>query len=201
MHLLLGVLISIGGSILPSYLNMSIVKYRLKCSKIETSYFIGGLLLILSIQAFTGGFLASVLMKKSEYISILQKVGVVVLMLLSVNFFITYFKSSAIKKQKNIALDKAFKEGIILSLLNVFAIPFYFTTTSFLINYNIFEFSFVNLTIFSVGSVTGSCIIYGTYAMIAKKMESKLDFLASKMNLILGVITGSVGIGNLFYLY
>lgn len=201
MHLLLGVLISIGGSILPSYLNMSIVKYRLKCSKTETTYFIGGLLLILSIQAFTGGFLASVLMKKSEYISILQKAGVVVLMLLSVNFFITYFKSSAIKKQKNIALDKAFKEGIILSLLNVFAIPFYFTTTSFLINYNIFEFSLVNLTIFSVGSVTGSCIIYRTYAMIAKKMESKLDFLASKMNLILGVITGSVGIGNLFYLY
>lgn len=201
MHFLLGVLISIGSSILPNYLNMSIVKYRLKCSKIETSYFIGGLLLILSIQAFTGGFLASVLMKKSEYISILQKVGVIVLMLLSVNFFITYFKSSAIKKQKKIALDKAFKEGIILSLLNVFAIPFYFTTTSFLINYNIFEFTLVNLAIFSLGSITGSCIVYGTYAMIAKKMESKLDFLASKMNLILGVITGRMGIGNLFYLY
>lgn len=201
VHFFLGILISICGSILPSYLNMSIVKYRLKRRKTATFYFIGGIVLVLLVQAFLGSFLASILMSNSKYILIIQKIGVIVLIVLSVHFFITHFKNSALKTQKQIGLDKAFREGIILSLLNVFAIPFYFTTTSFLIGYNYFEFSVVNGILFTTGSAIGSCFIYGIYAVVANKMESKLHFLASKMDLVLGVITGSVGLGNLVYLY
>ena len=198
--LLLGFVIAASGSITPSFLNLTVVKYSLKSGRKSAFYLIGGFATVLFFQANIGAYLASILMKNSEYITIIQKVGTGILILLSINFFRLYFNSKKQKKKFKINKSKAYLHGIGLSLLNTFAIPFYFTCISFLIGLEYFEYSFLNSLYFSIGSTAGSFTLYALYAIIASKIEYKLTFIASKMDFILGCLTGVVAIGNLIYL-
>ena len=59
---------------------------------------------------------------------------------------------------------------------------------------------FINSLYFSIGSTAGSFTLYAVYATVASKIEERLTNIASKMDLILGCLTGVVGIGNLIYL-
>lgn len=87
-----------------------------------------------------------------------------------------------------------------MSLLNSFAIPFYFTSIAFLIGLGYFEYTLQNSFYFSLGSTADSFTFYATFATIANKIQHKLTTVATKMDLILGCLTGLVGIGNLIYL-
>nr|WP_321223225.1 LysE family transporter [uncultured Psychroserpens sp.] len=197
---LLGFVIAATGSITPSFLNLTVVKFSLKSGKKSALYLIGGFATVLFFQANIGAYLSSILMKNSEYIVTIQKIGTGILILLSINFFRLYF--SADKKIKKVKIDKskAYLHGIMMSLLNTFAIPFYFTTISFLIGLEYFEYSLINSLYFSIGSTAGSFSLYALYATVASKIEHKLSFVATKMDFILGCLTGVVGIGNLIYL-
>jgi hypothetical protein len=48
--------------------------------------------------------------------------------------------------------------------------------------------------------VLGSLIVYFGYITLASKIEKRLNSLATKMNLILCIITGLAGLGNLLNL-
>lgn len=197
---LLGFVIAASGSITPSFLNLTVVKFSLKSGRKSTFYLIGGFATVLFFQANIGAYLSSVLMKNSEYITIIQKIGTGILILLSVNFFRLHFSSKQQAKKVEIKKSKAYLHGIGMSLLNTFAIPFYFTAISFLIGLDYFEYSFFNSFYFSIGSTIGSFTIYALFATIASRIEHKLTYIATKMNFIIGCLTGIVGIGNLIYL-
>ncbi|TYP71608.1 LysE family transporter [Aquimarina intermedia] len=197
---LLGFVIASSGSIVPSFLNLTVVKFSLKSGRKSALYLIGGFATVLFFQANIGAYLSSILMKNSEYITSIQKVGTGILLLLSLNFFRLHFTTKKLKKKKEIDKSKAYLHGVGMSLLNTFAIPFYFTSISFLIGLEYFEYSFLNSLYFSIGSTAGSFSLYALYAKLAPKIEEKLTFIATKMDLILGCLTGVVGIGNLLYL-
>ncbi|MFS4466542.1 LysE family transporter [Maribacter sp. 2210JD10-5] len=199
-YLFFGFIIAAAGSITPSFLNLTVVKFSLKSGRKSALYLIGGFATVLFFQANIGAYLASILMKNSEYITIIQKVGTGILILLSLNFFRIHFNSRKEKKKKEIEKSKAYLHGIGMSLLNTFAIPFYFTAISFLIGLDYFEYSLLNSFYFSLGSTAGSFILYALYATVASNIEHKLTYIATKMNFILGCLTGVVGIGNLIYL-
>jgi len=198
--LFLGFIISATGSIMPSFLNLTVVKFSLKNGIKSALYLIGGFATVLFFQANIGAYLSSVLMKNSEYLTIIQSVGTVILILLSINFFRLHFISKKQRNKKEIDRSKAYLHGIGMSLLNTFAIPFYFTSISFLIGSEYFEYSLLNSLYFSIGSTVGSFFLYTLYAIMARKIKDKLTFIASKMDFVLGCLTGVVGIGNTIYL-
>ncbi len=195
-----GFIVAASGSLSPSFLNLTVVKFSLKSGKKAAFYLIGGFATVLFFQANLGAYLASVLMENSEYITTIQKVGTGILIFLSLYFFWSYFKSSKSLKKVEIDKSKSYLHGIGMSLLNTFAIPFYFTSISFLIGLDYFEYSYLNSLYFSVGSTAGSFTIYSLYATIATKIEHKLTYIAGKMDFIIGCLTGLVGLGNLVYL-
>ncbi|WP_179320103.1 LysE family transporter [Winogradskyella helgolandensis] len=199
--LVLGFLVAALGSITPSYLNLTVVKYSLKSGKVSAFYLIGGFATVLFFQANIGAYFSDILMKNSEYITLIQKIGTGILILLSLNFFRIHFNPKNKKKKFKIKKSKAYFSGIGLSLLNTIAIPFYFTSISLLISLNYFEYSLLNSLYFSIGSTLGSFSLYALYAIIASRIEHKLTTIANKMNLILGCLTGIVAIGNFVYLY
>jgi len=205
MDLLIFVLLGFGvaslGSISPSFLNLTVVKFSLKSGRKAAFFLIAGFATVLFFQANIGAYLASVLMKNSEYITIIQKIGTGILILLSTYFFWSYFTSDKKLKKTEIEKSKAYFHGIGMSLLNTFAIPFYFTTISFLIGLDYFEYSFKNALFFSFGSTAGSFFTYSIYATIASKIENKLTYIAGKMDLIIGCLTALVGLGNLIYFF
>ncbi|GAL64745.1 LysE family translocator [Algibacter lectus] len=198
--LLFGFLIAASGSIVPSFLNLTVVKFSLKSGRKSAFYLIGGFATVLFFQANIGAYLSSVLMANSEYITLIQKVGTCILILLSANFFRLYFTSKKQIKKQEIDKSKAYLHGIGMSLLNTFAIPFYFTSISLLIGLEYFEYSLLNSLYFSIGSTAGSFTLYAVYATVASRIEHKLTFIATRMDFILGCLTGVVGLGNLIYL-
>ncbi|MDO7135339.1 LysE family translocator [Algibacter lectus] len=198
--LLFGFLIAASGSIVPSFLNLTVVKFSLKSGWKSAFYLIGGFATVLFFQANIGAYLSSVLMENSEYITLIQKVGTGILLLLSANFFRLYFTSKKQIKKQEIDKSKAYLHGIGMSLLNTFAIPFYFTSISLLIGLEYFEYSLLNSLYFSIGSTAGSFTLYAVYATVASRIEHKLTFIATRMDFILGCLTGVVGVGNLIYL-
>ncbi|PSG91658.1 LysE family transporter [Aurantibacter aestuarii] len=196
----LGFIIAALGSITPSFLNLTVVKFSLRSGRRSALFLIGGFATVLFFQANLGAYLSSVLMENSEYITLIQQVGTGILILLSLNFFRLYKTSKLKKKKIEIEKSKAYLHGIGMSLLNTFAVPFYFTAISFLIGLEYFKYSFINSLYFSIGSTAGSFTLYAVYATVASKIEERLTNIASKMDLILGCLTGVVGIGNLIYL-
>ena len=196
----LGIVFSALGSILPSFLNLTVVKYSLEYNRKSAFYLIFGFCLVLFFQANIGAYLTSILFKNSEYIDIIKRVGVAILLILSLNFFRLYFTVSIPKERKVVANSKAFYQGMWMSLINTFAIPFYFIVLSFLAGLGHFKYTFVNGFYFSAGAILGSLFVYSTYAIIASKIENSLSYIATKMNLILGCLTGAIGIGNLISL-
>lgn len=198
--LILGIVIAASGSITPSFLNLTVVKFSLRNGKKAAFYLIGGYATVLFFQANIGAYLSSILMKNSEYITLIQKIGTGILFLLSINFFRLYFTSKQKEKKVEIEKSKAYLHGIGMSLLNTIAIPFYFTTISILIGLEYFEYSLLNSFYFSIGSTIGSFTLYSLYAIVAKKIEHKLNYIANKMDFILGCLTGVVGLGNLIFL-
>ncbi|WP_435414071.1 LysE family transporter [Polaribacter aestuariivivens] len=200
IFILFGFFIAAGGSITPSFLNLTVVKFSLRNGKKAAFYLIGGYATILFFQANIGAYLASILMKNSEYITLIQKIGTGILFLLSINFFRLHFTSKVIKEKQEIPKSKAYFHGIIMSSLNTIAIPFYFTSISLLIGLQYFEYSLLNAFYFSIGSTLGSFTLYSIYAIVAEKIEHKLQYIATKMDFILGCLTGVVALGNLIYL-
>ncbi|XMO87220.1 LysE family transporter [Algibacter sp. AS12] len=198
--LFFGFIIASSGSVTPSFLNLTVVKFSLKSGRKSAFYLIGGFATVLFFQANIGAYFSSVLMKNSQYITFIQKIGTGILILLSLNFFRLYFTSNKQVKKVKIEKSKAYMHGIGMSLLNTFAIPFYFTSISLLIGLGYFEYSLQNSFYFSIGSTIGSFTLYALYATVASKIEHKLTFIATKMDFILGCLTGVVGIGNLIYL-
>lgn len=199
--LILGFCIAALGSITPSFLNLTVVKYSLKNGKKSTFYLISGYATVLFFQANLGAYLANILMKNSEYITLIQKIGTVILFLLSINFFRIYFAPKKEVKEKEIPKSKSYFYGILMSLLNMMAIPFYFTFISLLIGFEYFEYNMFNAFYFSIGSTIGSFTLYTIYAIVAKNIEHKLTYIATKMDFILGCLTGIVGVGNVIYLF
>ena len=137
----LGFIIAALGSITPSFLNLTVVKFSLRSGRRSALFLIGGFATVLFFQANLGAYLSSVLMENSEYITLIQQVGTGILILLSLNFFRLYKTSKLKKKKIEIEKSKAYLHGIGMSLLNTFAVPFYFTAISFLIGLEYFEYS------------------------------------------------------------
>ncbi|AUC85790.1 lysine transporter LysE [Polaribacter sp. ALD11] len=200
IFIVLGFGIAAAGSITPSFLNLTVVKFSLRNGKKAAFYLIGGYATILFFQANIGAYLSSILMKNSTYITLIQKIGTGILFLLSINFFRIHFTSNEKKEKKEIPKSKAYSHGIIMSSLNTIAIPFYFTSISVLIGLEYFEYSLLNGFYFSIGSTLGSFSLYSLYAIVAEKIQHKLTYIAAKMDFILGCLTGIVAIVNLVYL-
>lgn len=198
--LVFGFIIAVSGSIVPSFLNLTVVKFSLKSGRKSAYYLIAGFATVLFFQANIGAYLSSILMKNSEYITTIQKIGTGILILLSLNFFRLHFTGNKQKKKVEIDKSKAYLHGLIMASLNTIAIPFYFTSISFLIGLEYFEYSLLTGLYFSIGSSIGSFTLYAIYATVASNIEHKLTYIASKMDFIIGCLTGLVGLGNLVYL-
>ena len=195
MHLLLGFITSFLGTLFPSMLSMTTVKIGIKESKRKAFAFAAGVSTIVIVQAYIAVVFSKILLSNPMYLDTLQKVGVFVFAALSIFFF-----RQAILSRKGVSASKkkikGFVTGMIFSLLNMFAIPFYVAVTSSLVMMHWYEFETINNVSFVLGSALGTFALLSVYASIAKKIEKRMIWLANQMDFILGAITGFVAIVN-----
>ena len=195
-HFLIGFIMSFLGTLFPSMLNMTSVKISIKETQKKALYFSAGVSLIVIIQAYIAVGFSKILLDNPRYLIVLQQVGTIVFIGLSVFFFNNVRKQKKKQLKNNSRKGKGFLSGILLSSLNMFAIPFYFGVTSFLVMMQWYEFTLVNNIFFVLGSALGTFSILFLYAYLAKKIENQMEYLANQMDLVLGIITGLIVIIN-----
>lgn len=195
LHFILGFVASFLGTLFPSMLSMTTVKIGIKESKKKALAFAAGVCTIIIGQSYLAVAFSKILLSDPMYLDTLQKVGVFVFVALSVFFF-----RQAIQSKKGITASKkkikGFVTGMIFSLLNMFAIPFYVAVTSSLAMMHWYEFEPINNLLFVLGSSIGTFTLLSVYASLAKKVEKRMIWLANQMDFILGAVTGIAAIVN-----
>ena len=130
------------------------------------------------------------------FIETLEKSGVFILILLSFYFYNQNKKekrANAFKIKKNTSLFK----GIILSTLNVFAIPFFGGIAVLLMNYNLMNLDSSSIFCFVFGSVIGVYFILFLYGRYADKIQKKSVRFTKNINLFLSIITATFALFTL----
>ena len=194
LHLIFGFFFSFTGSITPSMLNMTALKISLEKSKRESYLYSLGVSLVVSAQAYIAIILTKYISENPNFLESLEKAGTVIFILLSVYFFIQSKKQKQEVKASNDRKGNSFLSGLLLSMLNMFSIPFFCGITATLELFNLMHFDNTSITLFVIGSTIGTyCILflYGKYAGFIQKKTGKLT---KDISLILSIITGSVAV-------
>ena len=196
-HFLIGFITSFLGTLFPSMLNMTSVKISIKETQKKAIYFSAGVSVIVIIQAYLAVAFSKILLDNPRYPMMLQQTGIIAFIGLSVFFFSNVRKKKKKELNNNSSKGKGFVSGILLSSLNMFAIPFYFGVTSLLVIMHWYEFTLINNILFVLGSAVGTFVLLFLYAYLAKKIENKIEYLANQLDLVLGIITGLIVIINI----
>ena len=103
-------------------------------------------------------------------------------------------KSKIQAKEFKSRKENPFLTGITLSVLNMFAIPFFSGTAIFLDTFNLLYFDVFSIVFFIIGSVMGTFFILFFCGRHAKFIQQKTGKLTKDINLILAFLTGFIAV-------
>ena len=105
-HFLIGFITSFLGTLFPSMLNMTSVKISIKETQKKAIYFSAGVSVIVIIQAYIAVAFSKILLDNPRYLMMLQQIGIIAFIGLSVFFFSNVRK----KKKKELKEETAKKK-------------------------------------------------------------------------------------------
>ncbi len=197
LHCFLGFITSFLGTIFPSMLSMTTVKIGIKENKRKAISFAAGVSTIVIGQAYVAVAFSKILLSDPVYLETLQKIGVFAFFGVSIFFFREGIRSKKGVTGASERKVKGYATGLLFSLINMFAIPFYVGVTSSLVMLHWYEFNPTNNLFFVIGSALGTFSLLFLYASIAKKIEKRMIWLSNRMDFILGSVTALASIVNL----
>ncbi|MFT6870753.1 LysE family transporter [Polaribacter sp.] len=196
-----GFFFSFAGSITPSMLNMTALKISLEEGREAANKYALGVSLIVIPQVIIAILLTKYIAENPRVLETLEKAGIVIFIFLTFYFYRESKKSKiqvdGIKSKK----QHPFLSGITLSLLNMFAIPFFCGVAVLLDTFKLFSFDILSQIFFTFGSVIGAFYILYLYGKFAKIIQKKTGKLTKDINLILAILTALVAIISLVKLF
>jgi threonine/homoserine/homoserine lactone efflux protein len=183
------------GIIPPGLINMTAAKVNHKEGKRNALWFVFGAVLIICVQVFFSILFAKVINRRPDLVTLLREIGFGIFSTLTV-YFLWLAKKPKDKTKKYTQNSKTnrFFQGILLSSLNFFPIPYYVFVSITLASYQLFSFEKTTILIFVNGVLIGSFLVFYLYISFFNKIENKRDFIMKNMNTIIGCITGLVSI-------
>ena len=200
LAIFLGLFISIVGIIAPGMLNMTIAKLSVKENQTEALRFAFGAVVIVFIQSFLGTYFAKFLDANPVFSDGLKQLGTFIFIALTLAFVYLGFKAKK-KTEVNVNIkDKRNRiiYGMMLSIFNMFAIPYYAFTSLTLASKNLFSYDIVSILLFAFSATCGTYFVFYLYAKFFKKIEHKLTFIVNNINFLIATLTGIVAISSLY---
>ena len=203
LAIFLGLIISIGGIIIPGMLNMTIAKISIKESQKQALNFALGAVVVVFIQSFLGTYFAKFLDANPVFSEGLKKIGTIIFIILTIAFTIMGLKA---KKQKEIKVDieakrNRFFYGMAMSSFNMFAIPWYAITSLMMASKELFQYDMISIVLFSISAAIGTYFVFYLYAKFFKKIEHKLTFIVQNINFLIATLTGIVAVSSLYKMF
>ncbi len=201
--LVLGLFVSIIGIIIPGMLNMTIAKISVKENQQQALNFAFGAVVVVFFQAFLGTYFAKFLDAHPFFSEGLKKIGTFIFIGLTIAFIIMGFKAKS-KKRKKVTIEtkkNRFLYGVVMSSLNMFAIPWYAFTSLMMASKDWFVYDLLSIVLFSLSAASGTYFVFYLYALYFKKIEHKLSFIVQNINFFIAFLTGLVAISSLYKMY
>jgi len=191
-HIALGFIMAFLSLIPPGMLNMTVVKTSIQKGKNEGVWFALGAALVVIPQAFIALVFARYFADNPQVVERLELAGIIVLFVLSIVFLMQArrkFKGDGGKRE-----GKSFWIGMLMSGMNMLAIPFYLVLSSVLENRGLLQTEQPFINLFVSGVFLGAFTLFFLYANFAQIIQSKAQFIAKNINYILSVLFLALGI-------
>lgn len=192
----LGVLFALIGVVPPGLLNMTAAKISLKEGHVRGIVFSLGVCVVVLVQTYLAVIFARYLNKHPEAISVLRSVALVIFILITVYFL--FIAKAAPKKQtidpKVKSKHSRFFQGMLMSAINVFPIPYQAYIAITLASIGWLSFGQINIISYVAGSATGTFVMLYIYIFFFDKIKDKPFTSQKNMNYIIGGITGLISI-------
>jgi len=197
LPLVLGIVVSATGIMLPGLINMTAAKISLKEGRRRAVFFALGATVVVFFQTYIAVSFAKFINSRPDIIYLLEETGLVIFSALTI-LFLFIAKKKKLKKEKEIikrnSLTGNFFLGALLSALNFFPIPYYVFVSVSLSAYKYFYFTHLLVFLFVMGVVAGSFSVFYLYIVFFKKIEHKTDFFLQNINYLLGSVTGLISV-------
>jgi len=203
LAIFLGLIISIGGIIIPGMLNMTIAKISINENQKQALSFAFGAVVVVFIQCFFGTYFAKFLDANPVFSEGLKKIGTFIFIGLTIAFTIMGFNAKK-KKDIEVTIDKKrnrFFYGMAMSSFNMFAIPWYALTSLMMSSKDLFQYDMISIILFSVSAAVGTYFVFYLYAKFFKLIEHKLTFIVQNINFLIAALTGIVAISSIYKMY
>lgn len=194
----LGLVFALVGVIPPGLLNMTAAKISLKEGHVRGIMFSVGACVVVIIQTTIAAVFARYLSKNHDVIDVLQRVAFVVFVLVTVYFlFIAKSEPKEQVEPKIRSKGSRFFQGLFLSGINVFPIPYQAYMTITLASFGWLDFSQTSIISYVAGAAMGTFVTLYMYIFFFDRIKSKTFTSQKNMNRIIGGITGIIAIVTL----
>ena len=196
----ISILISFIGVIPPGLLNVSAAKISLKEGHNRSFIFSFGVCIVVSVQVYIAVIFAKYLSLHPEVTVILKRVAFVIFLLVSAYFFSTA-KSTNIQLEHSIKSKQSrFFQGMFMSALNVFPIPFQAYVVTTLLSFKWMNLEATTIGTYVSGAVMGTFMALYIYILFFDTLKNTKLASPKNMNYTIGIITLLVAIVTLINL-
>ena len=176
------------GLISPGLLTMTTLNTAIDRGQKEAVKFAAGAVIPILIQAHIALLGAEYLKRHPEVIKKFSNVAVLVFFGLALLFFHQYRQRNRKVKTLHLQVKNSFLYGILVSLMNPMAIPFYFTYSTLLEMQGILILKEPYISIFVVSAVLGAFSVLYLFARHASQLLSRVQLIAKHFKLILSLV-------------
>lgn len=194
----LGLIIAFVSVIPPGLLNMTAAKISLKEGSNRGILFSIGVCVIVCLQTYLAAIFAKYLSNHPEVIEILQRVAFVIFVLITIYYLLLARKQPKPNVEANIrSKHSRFFQGILLSALNVFPIPYQAYMTLTIASFGLLTFETYSIIAYVAGAASGTFVMLYIYIFFFDKIKNEKLTSQKNMNYVIGSITGIIAIFTL----
>jgi len=195
-------IISFLGVMPPGMLNMSAAKISLKEGHNRSFMFSIGVCIIVALQTYVATLFAKYLNQNTDVTDILKRVAMVIFILISIYFFVTAkTKSKAIDVDYEIkSRQSRFFQGIFLSSLNIFPIPYQAYVLTSLFSVQWIDMQGTSIGSYVAGASMGTFIALYIYILFFDNLKNNKLVSPKNINYIISLVTLIVAIITFFNL-
>ena len=188
---LLGLLFAFIGVIPPGMLNMSAAKISLKEGHVRGFVFSIGVCVTVGVQTYLALIFAKYLNQHPDVVDVLKRVALVLFVLISIYFFLLAKRQISPQKVDASKSKKSrFFQGILMSALNVFPIPYQAYIVTTLLSYQLLSLDNLSMGSYIAGATSGSFVALYIYILFFDKIKNSKITSPKWMNYSIGIITG-----------
>lgn len=198
----ISLLIAFIGVLPPGLLNVTAARISLKEGHNRGFMFSIGVCIIVALQVYIATVFAKYLNQHPEVTIILKRVAFVIFLLVSIYFFFT-----AKSKPKSLEVEPSIKskqsrifQGVFLSSLNIFPIPFQAYMVTTLVSFEWLSLEPTTIGTYVSGAVMGTFMALYVYILFFDTLKNTKFVTPKNMNYSIAIITLAVAIITLINL-